>query len=70
MLSTRQFQQSLLISAHNERARAADLVSLEPWENGLVTWMGALVRIRQIRRANPGLAARSRAPSIAGLADV
>lgn len=42
-------------SPHNGRALADELL-LEEWGNGLVLWLGAFVRVRQIRLANPGLA--------------
>lgn len=37
-----------------------DLLFLETWERGLVPWPGALLRVRQIRRANPALVAQVR----------
>lgn len=40
---------------------AEDLLFLDAWERGLVPWPGALLRVRQIRRANPALAAQLRA---------
>lgn len=48
-----------------------DLLFLEAWEMGLVPWPGALLRVRQIRRANPALAAQVRSgptPPAAGFA--
>lgn len=38
-----------------------DLLFLEVWETGLVSCPSAFLRVRQIRRANPGLAAEIRA---------
>lgn len=34
-----------------------ELLFLEAWVRGLIPWAGAMLRIRQIRRANPVLAA-------------
>ena len=38
-------------------ALAGELLFLEAWARGLIPWPGAMLRIRQIRRANPALAA-------------
>jgi hypothetical protein len=35
----------------------ADLLFLATWHEGLVPWLGAILRVRQIHRANPALAA-------------
>ena len=40
---------------------AEDLFFLTAWERGLVPWPGAILRVRQIRRATPALAAAVRA---------
>ena len=44
-----------------ERTSIDDLLFLEAWEVGLVPNVSAVLRIRQIRRANPALAAEIRA---------
>ncbi len=38
-------------------ALTEELIFLEAWARGLIPWAGAMLRIRQIRRANPVLAA-------------
>jgi len=38
-------------------ALTEELLFLEAWARGLISWAGAMLRIRQIRRANPVLAA-------------
>lgn len=37
-------------------ALAEELLFLEAWAKGLIPWAGAMLRIRQIRRAHPVLA--------------
>lgn len=53
-----------------DRRLAEDLLFLRAWEKGLVPWPGAVVRVRQIRRANPSLAgSRERRTAPADAAD-
>ena len=44
----------------SDPALAEELLFLEAWERGLIPWPGVTVRVRQIRRANPALAAAIR----------
>ncbi len=41
--------------SYNDPSILRDLMFLEAWENGQVPWLGAILRVRQIRRANPRL---------------
>jgi hypothetical protein len=47
-----------IVYAYN-RSVIDDLLFLDAWENGLVPWLGAILRVRQIRRANPAVAAHT-----------
>ncbi len=38
-----------------DRSTPTPLWGLAAWEKGLVPWLGAFLRVRQIHRANPGL---------------
>lgn len=49
---------SLMVYAYN-RTVIDDLLFLDAWEKGLVPWLGAILRVRQIRRANPAIVAGS-----------
>jgi hypothetical protein len=49
-----------------EEARADDLLYLEAWEVDPLPWAGPALRVGQIRRANPELAAEIRAELIRG----
>jgi hypothetical protein len=49
------------LSRLRDEARADDLLYLEAWEVDPLPWAGPALRVGQIRRANPGLAAEIRA---------
>jgi hypothetical protein len=49
------------LSRLRDEARAEDLLYLEAWEVDPLPWAGPALRVGQIRRANPGLAAEIRA---------
>jgi hypothetical protein len=53
-----------MVYAYN-RTVIDDLLFLDAWEKGLVPWLGAILRVRQIRRANPAIVAGSIGQGIA-----
>jgi hypothetical protein len=54
------------LSRLRDEACADDLLYLEAWEVDPLPWAGPALRVGQIRRANPGLAAEIRAELIQG----
>ena len=54
------------LSRLRDEARADDLLYLEAWEVDPLPWAGPALRVGQIRRANPGLAAEIRADLMRG----
>ncbi len=54
-----------ILARAEERSVSADLRFLATWHEGLVPWLGAILRVRQIHRANPALAALvARGPAV------